>query len=74
MAIDSAQGTLELDHGAIPSLKWPPMKMGFAVADKSELARLKVGDTVEFELRGKPDPGGTYVIEKIAGRKSGGKP
>ena len=74
VGIDSAQGTLELEHGAIPSLKWPPMKMGFAVADKSELARLKVGDTVEFELRGKPDPGGTYVIEKIAGRKGGGKP
>jgi Cu/Ag efflux protein CusF len=47
-------------------MKWPPMKMGFAVMDKGGLARLKKGDAVEFELRGEPDKNGDYVIDKIA--------
>jgi membrane fusion protein, copper/silver efflux system len=64
--VDPAKGRVELDHGPIPSMKWPAMKMGFAVKEKGELARLKKGDTVEFELRGKPNPDGDYVIEKIA--------
>jgi len=70
--IDPVKGRVELDHGPIPSLKWPAMKMGFAVTDRSALARLKKGDAVEFELRGEPDENGDYVIEKIA--PAGGKP
>jgi Cu/Ag efflux protein CusF len=57
---------VELDHGPIPSMKWPAMKMEFSVADKGQLARAKKGDAVEFELRGEPDRNGDYVIEKIA--------
>jgi Cu/Ag efflux protein CusF len=41
------------------------MKMGFQVQDKNQLARLKKGDVVEFELRAKPDADGNYVISKI---------
>jgi Cu(I)/Ag(I) efflux system membrane fusion protein len=63
--IDPAKGRVELDHGPIPSMNWPPMMMGFAVKDKSALARLKKGDAVEFELRGQPNKDGDYVIEKI---------
>ena len=70
--VDPVKGRVELDHGPIPSLKWPPMKMGFAVMDKGGLARLKKGDAVEFELRGEPDKNGDYVIEKIA--PAGSKP
>jgi len=68
--IDPAKGRVELDHGPIPAMKWPAMKMGFAVRDKGELARLKKGDSVEFEVSGKPDPNGDYVIEKIAPAQS----
>jgi membrane fusion protein, copper/silver efflux system len=64
--IDPAKGRVELDHGPIPSMKWPAMRMGFAVTDKSALARLKKGDAVEFEVRSEPDKNGDYVIEKIA--------
>jgi membrane fusion protein, copper/silver efflux system len=63
--VDPVKGRVELDHGPIPSMKWPAMRMGFMVTDKSALARLKKGDTVEFEVRGKPAEGGDYVIDKI---------
>jgi Cu(I)/Ag(I) efflux system membrane fusion protein len=70
--VDPVKGRVKLDHGPIPSLKWPPMQMSFAVRDKGMLARLKNGDAVEFELRGEAGPGGDYVIEKIAPAR--GKP
>jgi Cu(I)/Ag(I) efflux system membrane fusion protein len=63
--IDPASGRVELEHGPIPSLKWPAMKMEFPVADKGQLARAKKGDVVEFELRGEPDKDGEYVIENM---------
>ena len=66
--IDLGKGRVELEHEPIPSLKWPGMTMEFLVEDKSALARLKKGDSVEFELRGEPAAGGDYVIEKIAPR------
>ena len=68
IGIDEAKGRIELDHEPIPSLKWPRMTMGFAVADKSALAKLKKGDAVEFELREEPDKDGEYTIEKLIPR------
>ena len=70
--VDPAKGKVEVDHGPIPSMKWPAMRMGFAVTDKSALAHLKKGDAVEFEVRGEPNAAGDYVIEKIA--PAGSKP
>jgi membrane fusion protein, copper/silver efflux system len=70
--IDPAKGRVQIDHGAIPSMSWPAMQMGFAVPDKAALSRLRKGDKVEFEMRGKPNPEGDYVIEKIA--PAGSKP
>jgi len=64
--IDPGKSRVEIDHDPIPALQWPAMKMGFPVADKGQLARLKKGDAVVFELRGKPDRDGEHVIEKIA--------
>jgi len=66
--LDAAKGRVELDHEPIASLQWPRMKMGFLVEDKGQLAALKKGDAVEFELRAKPDQDGNYLISKI-GRK-----
>ena len=68
--IDAAKGRVELDHEPISTLKWPAMMMGFSVADKASLAKLKKGDAVEFELRGEPGKDGDYVIEKIAPRQA----
>lgn len=63
--VDAQKGRVELDHEPIASLQWPKMKMGFLVEEKSQLAKLKKGDAVEFELRPKPDQDGNYVISKI---------
>ncbi len=56
--------SVELDHEEIKGLM-PKMKMEFYVKEKSELERLKVGDTVDFVLE---DDAGAERIIKI--RKS----
>lgn len=48
-AIDAAKGTVTLDHGPMMGLDWPPMKMAFS-ATPAQLARLKIGDKVDFEI------------------------
>lgn len=48
-AIDPASGKITLDHGPVAELRWPAMKMGFAV--KPDLmAAAAVGDKVAFEF------------------------
>ena len=64
--VDPAKGRVELDHAPIPSMQWPAMKMGFLLEDKAQLARIKKGDTVEFELRAQPNKEGDYIITRIA--------
>jgi len=64
-AVDVAKGRVELDHEAIPSLKWPPMTMEFVVGDKAALTRLKKGDAIEFELSGEAGKDGDHRVEKI---------
>lgn len=49
-AIDTEKGTITIAHGAVASLKWPAMTMGFH-ATAEQLADLKVGDQVAFEFR-----------------------
>jgi Cu(I)/Ag(I) efflux system membrane fusion protein len=65
--IDAQQGKVELDHEAMPSMQWPAMTMGFLVEDANQLAGLRPGDRVEFELRAEPDKEGNYVISSIRG-------
>jgi Cu(I)/Ag(I) efflux system protein CusF len=61
-AIDVANGKVTLAHGAIASLNWPPMTMGFAVKDKQLFDKLVVGRTVNVELV-KEGPG--YVVTAV---------
>lgn len=62
--IDAAKGMVTLDHGAIAELKWPAMKMGFAI--KAELlAGINVGDKVNFEIDWNGKAGTVTKIEKI---------
>lgn len=49
-AADAANGKVTLSHGAIASLNWPPMTMGFTVKDKRLFDRLAVGKTVNVEF------------------------
>jgi Cu(I)/Ag(I) efflux system membrane fusion protein len=46
----SAQA-VTIDHGAVPALQWPPMEMGFALAQPALAKDIKVGDTVRFSFR-----------------------
>jgi Cu(I)/Ag(I) efflux system membrane fusion protein len=65
LEVDAAKGRVELDHEAIPSMKWPGMTMAFQVRDRTSLAGIRKGDTVEFELKAEPNADGDYVIESI---------
>lgn len=49
-AVDSAKGTITLQHQAIESIHWPAMTMTFRVAKPEVLQGVKVGDHVRFGL------------------------
>lgn len=48
--IDTKSNMIVLNHQAIKELNWPPMSMGFKVANLKLLAGLKVGQKINFEL------------------------
>jgi len=67
--------TLTLSHGAIESLKWPPMTMEFKrPAASSVPAKLKAGDPVAIEFYIEPDgiPQLTRVTPLAASRNAAG--
>lgn len=64
MEVDAKAGKITLQHDPIPELGWPAMTMGFSVKDTHSLAKLKVGDTVQFELKSNPKTE-QYDIEHI---------
>ncbi len=66
-SIDMQAGEVNLSHEAIPSLHWPKMTMSFKVSDKQELAKVKPGQHVDFQLSEKTS--GQYVITKITPAK-----
>lgn len=47
--VNPARGTITLDHGPMSGVNWPAMKMNFA-ATPEQLAGIKVGDKVDFEI------------------------
>ena len=66
IALDMAASKVELKHQAVPELGWPAMTMFFPVADKAQLARLKVGDRVDFRF---VQANGGPLITKIKSAK-----
>ena len=70
-AVDAQSGTIELSHGPIATLQWPAMTMGFRVENSAQLTNLKPGDAIDFDLLGKPDADGNYIITRIAPRRQG---
>ena len=71
LSVDLPSGHVELDHDPIASLQWPRMSMGFQAEDKGQLAGIKPGDRVEFELYAKPNKNGDFILRSI--RRGGGK-
>ncbi|HWI16890.1 MAG TPA: copper-binding protein, partial [Vicinamibacterales bacterium] len=64
-----AKDNVTLSHGPIPSLKWGPMTMGFEVPQGVLPPNLKVGDTVNFEVR--PTKDGAYEVTSMTAANAG---
>jgi len=62
-ALNAANHKITFDHGPIPAINWPAMKMEFAVAPSVDVAKLKTGDKVNFTLSGSD---GTYTVQSIS--------
>jgi RND family efflux transporter MFP subunit len=63
-AVDPKAGTVSINHGAVPSLKWPAMTMQFKAANPSLLSGLKPGQPIAFEFVERQP--GEYVVTSIA--------
>ena len=62
-AVDATAGKITLDHGAIPAVDWPAMKMGFS-AKPDLLKGIAVGDKVDFDLTVTGNAGEVTAIKK----------
>lgn len=62
-ALNAANRKVTFDHGPIPAINWPAMKMEFAVAPSVDLAKLRTGDKVNFTLSGSD---GKYTVQSIS--------
>jgi Cu/Ag efflux protein CusF len=52
--VDLKAGTLSLNHGPVPTLKWPAMTMEFKAANASLLSGLKAGPGGALRVRRAP--------------------
>lgn len=67
-----AKDEITISHGPIPTLKWPPMTMGFVPPAGGLPKDIKVGDTVQFEIQAQDD--GMYkiiMISRVSGAATG---
>jgi Cu(I)/Ag(I) efflux system periplasmic protein CusF len=62
-AVNAANRKITFDHGPIPEIKWPAMKMEFPVASSVDLSKVKTGDKVRFTLSGS---GSSYTVQSIS--------
>jgi Cu(I)/Ag(I) efflux system membrane fusion protein len=62
-SIDLKAGTVSLNHGPVPTLKWPAMTMEFKAANAALLKPLKPGQAVRFEFVERQP--GDYVVTAI---------
>ena len=61
-AINTGGHKITLNHGPIPEIKWPAMKMEFPVVPSVDLTKVKVGDKVRFTLSGSKN---SYTVQSI---------
>lgn len=72
-SIDAKAGTVSINHGAVASLKWPPMTMEFKLANASLLKGLQPGAAIGFEfVERAPGEWVITAIQPAAGGKSDG--
>lgn len=61
-AVNVPNRKVTLDHGPMPAINWPAMKMEFAVAPSIDLSKVKTGDKVNFTLS---SSGNSYTVQSI---------
>ena len=64
-SVDKESNRVTLAHDPVPTLDWPAMTMGFAVADKAPLKDLKTGEKISFTFTKK---NGRFVVTDIETR------
>lgn len=64
--INAAAGKVNISHEPIASMKWPKMTMDFTVQNKADLAAIKPGMAVDFEIS---QQGKGYRISRIVPAK-----
>ena len=62
-SVDVAAGSVNITHHAIKALGWPGMTMTFQVRDREDLASVKAGEKVDFDLA--RSSSGQYVITRL---------
>jgi Cu/Ag efflux protein CusF len=62
-ALNQAERKVTFDHGPIPEMKWPAMKMEFIVAPSVDLSKVKTGDKLRFMFTA---AGNTYTVQSLA--------
>ena len=63
VALNAAGKKVTFDHGPMPEIDWPAMKMEFPVAASVDLSKVKTGDKVKFTLTGS---GNNYTVQSIS--------
>lgn len=66
---DTKEGTIDIDHAAIESLKWPAMTMQFKVANASLLEGIKPGTKVTAEFVERKQ--GEWVVTNLTRQTEG---
>ncbi|MGC2855543.1 efflux RND transporter periplasmic adaptor subunit [Novispirillum sp. DQ9] len=62
-AVDLSKRTLNVTHGPIPALGWPPMTMDFAAGEGIDLAALPAGAAVVLGIG--RDAAGTFIAVRV---------
>ena len=62
VAVNAAAKKITFNHGPMPEIDWPAMKMEFPVAAAVDLSKVKTGDKVKFTLTGS---GKSYTVQSI---------
>jgi Cu/Ag efflux protein CusF len=64
IGVDPPNGTVTLQHGPIPEIGWPAMRMAFT-ASPQIVAAARVGDRVAFDLKLAPGGGEITALRKL---------
>ena len=62
-AVDAGTRKVTFEHEPIAAMKWPAMKMEFAVAPSVDLSKVKTGDKLRFTFTA---AGNSYTVQSVA--------